>query len=307
MRSLSLDQLRAFIEVAKRGSFTAAANELNLTQPAITHQVHELEQRFNVPLLDRIGKRAYPTEAGEKLLEHARYLLDEDARTRVAMRKFADGWLGRVRIGTSMTVLMYVLPPILRKLKTKYPQLEINLKANLTSTTLQLLKSNVLDLGLSALPIEEEGFDIVPLFENELVAILPAALGPAPKKATPTFLAKCPLILGNKASALRRAATNWLSLAGPVPKPVMEFDNVEAIKSVVAVGLGASILPSLALGPGHAETTNTLILPLSPRVRRQVALVKLSGKRDTQAMELVSTALLTLRGKSYDARSAGEH
>jgi DNA-binding transcriptional LysR family regulator len=93
MRSLSLDQLRAFIEVAKRGSFTAAANELNLTQPAITHQVHELEQRFNVPLLDRIGKRAYPTEAGEKLLEHARYLLDEDARTRVAMRKFADGWL----------------------------------------------------------------------------------------------------------------------------------------------------------------------------------------------------------------------
>jgi DNA-binding transcriptional LysR family regulator len=99
-----------------------------------------------------------------------------------------------VRIGTSMTVLMYVLPPILRKLKTKYPQLEINLKANLTSTTLQLLKSNLLDLGLSALPIEEEGFDIVPLFENELVAILPAALGPAPKKVTPTSLAKCPLI-----------------------------------------------------------------------------------------------------------------
>ena len=63
MRSLSLDQLRAFIEVAKRGSFTAAANELNLTQPAITHQVHELEQRFNVALLDRIGKRAFPTEA----------------------------------------------------------------------------------------------------------------------------------------------------------------------------------------------------------------------------------------------------
>jgi DNA-binding transcriptional LysR family regulator len=146
MRSLSFDQLRAFIEVAKRGSFTAAANELNLTQPAITHQVHELEQRFNVPLLDRIGKRAYPTEAGEKLLEHARYLLDEDARTRAAMRKFADGWLGRVR---SMTVLMYVLPPILRKLKTKYPHLEINLKANLTSTTLQLLKSNALDLGLA--------------------------------------------------------------------------------------------------------------------------------------------------------------
>jgi DNA-binding transcriptional LysR family regulator len=86
----------------------------------------------------------------------------------------------------------------------------------------------------------------------------------------------------------------------------MEFDNVEAIKSVVAVGLGASILPSLSLGPGHAATTKTFVVPLSPRVTRQVGLVKLSGKRDTEAMELVSTALLMLRGKTYPARSARE-
>jgi DNA-binding transcriptional LysR family regulator len=306
MRSLNLDQLRTFVEVAKRGSFTAAAKELNLSQPAVTHQVHELEQRFNVPLLERLGKRAYPTQAGEKLLEHARYLLDEDSRTRASLRKFADGWLGRVRIGTSMTVLMYVLPPILRKLKTERPQLEINLKGGLSATTLELLKRNALDLGLCALPIEDAGFDILPLFTDELMAILPASLGPAPKKATPAFLAQCPLILGNKDSALRRTAANWLSLAGPVPKPVMEFDNVEAIKSVVAVGLGASILPSLSLGPGHAATTKTFVVPLSPRVTRQVGLVKLSGKRDTEAMELVSTALLMLRGKTYPARSARE-
>ncbi len=119
MRSLSLDQLKAFIEVAERGSFTAAARALNLSQPAVTHQVHELEQRFGLALLERLGKRAYPTEAGEKLMEHARHLLDEDAHTRDAMRRFTDGWLGRVRIGTSMTVLMYVLPPLLRQLKTR--------------------------------------------------------------------------------------------------------------------------------------------------------------------------------------------
>ena len=97
MRSLNLDQLRAFIEVVERGSFTAAAKELNLTQPAVTHQVHELEQRFKVTLLERLGKRVYLTEAGEKLIEHARHLLEEDLRTRVAMRKFDDGWLGQVR------------------------------------------------------------------------------------------------------------------------------------------------------------------------------------------------------------------
>jgi DNA-binding transcriptional LysR family regulator len=75
------------------------------------------------------------------------------------MRRYADGWLGRVRIGTSMTVLMYLLPPILRELKRAYPQLEISLKAGLTSTTLQLLKTNELDLGLCAMPIADPAFE----------------------------------------------------------------------------------------------------------------------------------------------------
>src|SRR6202022_3328733 len=112
MRSLSLDQLKAFIEVADRGSFTAAARALNLSQPAVTHQVQELEQGFQVALLERPGKGAYPPAAREKLMEPARHLLDGDAHTRVAMRRFTDGWLGRVRIGTCMPVLMYVLPPL---------------------------------------------------------------------------------------------------------------------------------------------------------------------------------------------------
>jgi DNA-binding transcriptional LysR family regulator len=294
MRSLNLDQLRAFVEVVERGSFTAAAKELNLTQPAVTHQVQELERRFNVTLVERLGKRAHLTEAGEKLIEHARYLLEEASRTRVDMRRFADGWLGRVRIGTSMTVLMYLLPPILRQLKTEHPQLEINLKAGLTATTLQMLKTNALDLGLCALPIDDPAFEAVPLFSDELVAILPANRGQVPKKVTPAFLSRQPLILGNENSALRRAVTDWLALAGPPPKPVMEFDNVEAIKSLVAVGLGASIVPSLCLGAGHVPAANTIVAPLSPRASRRVGLVKVRGKRGTEGMKLVSAAIMKL-------------
>jgi len=295
MRGLNLDQLRAFVEVVERGSFTAAAKELNLTQPAVTHQVQELERRFQVALVERFGKRAYLTQAGEKLIEHARNLLDEDSRTHVAMRRFGDGWLGRVRVGTSMTLLMYVLPPILRQLKTDHPQLEINLKTGLTTTTLQLLKINALDLGLCALPIEDPAFETAPLFNDELVAILPAALGQVPKKVTPAFLSQCPLVLGSENSALRRTIADWLALAGPPPRPLMEFDNVEAMKSVVAVGLGASIVPSLSLGAGHVRMANTLVRPLSPRASRRVGLVRLRGKRGTEGMELVSEALLALR------------
>src|SRR5882757_8396550 len=153
MRSLNLDQLRTFVAVVERGSFTAAARILNLSQPAVTHQVHELERRFKVALVERLGKRAYLTQAGEKLIEHARHLLDEDERAQTDMRRFGDGWLGRVRVGTSMTMLMYALPPILRQLKTDHPNLEINLKAAMTATTLQMLRANALDLGLCAMPI----------------------------------------------------------------------------------------------------------------------------------------------------------
>jgi DNA-binding transcriptional LysR family regulator len=295
MRSLNLDQLRAFIEVIERGSITAAAKELNLTQPAITHQLQELERRFGVPLTDRIGKRIYLTEAGEKLIEHARHLLDEDARTVSAMRRFGDGWLERVRIGTSATVLMYALPPILQRLKTEHPQLEINLKAGLTAGTLQMLKDNALDLGICALPLDDPAFEVTPLLDDELVAILPDNLGAAPKRVTPAFLAGLPLILGNESSALRRTIAGWLAQAGPPPKPVMEFDNVEAIKSLVAVGLGASIVPRLSLGGGHVSADHMRVVPLSPRLSRRVGLVELRGKRTTEGVKVVADALLALR------------
>lgn len=295
MRSLNLDQLRTFVEVAKRGSFTAAAKSLNLSQPAITHHVQELERRFKVVLLERIGKRAYPTDAGEKLIEHARHLLDEDAHTLESMRRFNDGWLGRVRIGTSMTVLVYALPPILQQLKIEHPQLELNLKAGLTATTLRMLKTNDLDLGLCALPIEDPAFQITELFDDELFAILPADQKDVPKKVTPVFLSRCPLILGNETAALRRTVTDWLALAGPPPKPVMEFDNVEAIKSLVAVGFGASIVPGLSLRAEHAQPANIQVVPISPRSKRRIGLVQLKGKRDTEGVKLVATALLALR------------
>lgn len=295
MRSLNLDQLRAFVEVVAHGNFTAAAKELNLSQPAVTHQIQELERRLNVTLVERLGKRAYLTEAGEKLIKHARSLLDEDSRTRSDMRRFADGWLGRVRIGTSMTVLMYLLPSLLRKLKTDHPQLEISLKAGKSAETLEMLRTNALDLGLCALPVEDPAFEVTPLFKDELVAILPSGMKRIPNKVTPAFLSQNPLILVNVNSALRRTVTGWLDAAGTSPKPLMEFDNVEAIKSVVAVGLGASIVPSLCLGAGHVSNSNMIVRPLSPSAVREVGLVKLRDKRNTEAMKLAAAAILTLR------------
>jgi DNA-binding transcriptional LysR family regulator len=157
-----------------------------------------------------------------------------------------------------------------------------------------MLKINALDLGLCAMPIEDPGFQVFPLFADELVAILPANVGHVPKRATPRFLSQQPLILCSPASALRRDITDWLAASGQPPKPIMEFDYVEAMKSVVAAGLGASIVPRSSVEAGHAPR-NTFVVPLSPRCSRQNALVQRRDKKATEGLKIVIAALLSLR------------
>jgi DNA-binding transcriptional LysR family regulator/DNA-binding winged helix-turn-helix (wHTH) protein len=292
--NLNLTQLRSFVGVVERGSLPAAAKQLDLTLPVVAKHVRELERRFRVSLIEGPGPDAHLTKAGEELSEHARHLLDEDDRTNVAMQRFVDGWLGPVRIGTSMTILMYHLPPLLRQLKTDYPQLQIEITTGLTPTTLQMLKSNTLDLGLCSMPIADPAFQVTPLFEDELVAILPSNIGRVPKRARPGFLSQQPLILGNPRSALRRMIMNWLAGSGPAPKPVMEFHNVEAMKRLVAVGLGASIVPRSSIESDRL-LTNTVVVPLSPRMSRQNALVQLRRKSDTLSVRIVAAAMMALR------------
>src|ERR1700730_17251457 len=100
MRSLNLDQLRALTEVAALGSFSAAARRLNLTQPAVSLQIRELESRWGLQLIARLGRKAGATAPGRELLEHARRIARECEAAESAMRRLRDGWLGRVHIGT---------------------------------------------------------------------------------------------------------------------------------------------------------------------------------------------------------------
>src|SRR5882672_11343515 len=116
MRNLNLDQLEALREVVALGSFSAAAQRLNLTQPAISLQVKQLEARLGVRLVERIGKRAFATAAGRDLLAHARRLFDEAAAASATARRHRGGVAGRVRIGAGATACIYTLPAALLEL-----------------------------------------------------------------------------------------------------------------------------------------------------------------------------------------------
>ena len=101
MRNLNLDQLRTLLEVVELGNFSAAARRLNLTQPAVSLQVRELEQRFGVQLIERMGKQAHATAPGRDLIEAARRIFSECEVADAAMRRFREGWIGRVHLGAT--------------------------------------------------------------------------------------------------------------------------------------------------------------------------------------------------------------
>ena len=119
MRGFNLDQLGTFVEVIERGSFSAAADRLDLTQPAVSLQVRQLEKRLGVRLIERVGRRARPTPAGGELLVHARHIAEAVAAAQESLAPYASGAIGRVRIGSGATACIHFLPSVLRDLRQR--------------------------------------------------------------------------------------------------------------------------------------------------------------------------------------------
>jgi DNA-binding transcriptional LysR family regulator len=299
MRNLNLDQVRTLVAVHESGNLTKAAALLHLSQPAVTKQINELEARFNVSLIAKVGRNTALTQAGLELVELGRQLLDETERVAAAMRRHSEGWLGRVRIGMSITMLTHFVPPILRQIHDEHPTIDLVIKTGLSADVTTRVFTNQLDLGLVTLPVNDTSLTITPYFHDQLMVILPPSYGHAPPAITPSYLAAQPLILGNQDSALRRMVTVWLAAANlPPPRPVMELDNIDGMKSLVGAGLGISVIPSLSLSadaPPHMHHTQLMVRPLTPPVVRAIGLIERSDRPADRAFTYVRSALLNAR------------
>ena len=295
MRQLNLDQIRALIEVIACGSFTAAAQELHLTQPAVSLQVQELESRFRLKLVERVGRRISPTPAGRELAAIGQRLLDQVDEAHRLMRRYGEGGVGEVRIGMSMTALIYLMPAVIRALKQAVPSLELVIRTGFSEATLQAVRDNELDLGLCTGPLADKAIDVVEVGADPLVAIFPPDMQDLPDAIEPAMMSRWPVILGNPRSSLRALVAEWIGIAGPVPRPVMELDNVAGIKSVVGAGLGASIIPALAMGDDEPPG-RLIVRPLVPEINRPLLLIQRKDKAGDRAIQHVRAALLARRG-----------
>lgn len=295
MRGLNLDHLRTFAQVVELGSFSAAAERGGVTQPAVSLQIRQLERRFGLKLVERIGRRAGPTAAGLELLTHIRVIDAALAQAEQAMTAHASQVSGRIRLGTGATACTYLLPPLLAELRRRFPALDVVASTGNTADMLRALENNTLDMGLVTLPAPGRMFQVTPVMEDEFVAIFPANdPGGIPAVVTPQTLALRPLVLFEPGARTRRLVDDWFEAAGVAAKPVMELGSTEAMKEIVAAGLGCAVLPKLAV-TGEGQRDALVVRSLTPRLSRDLAIVLRRDKPLSHGLRHLQEALLALR------------
>ncbi len=290
MRSLNLDQLRALEAVVAGASFTGAARQLNLSQSAVSVQIRELEERLGVRLVERLGKKAYATAAGREVIEHARRISAETDALETAMRRQRDGWIGRVHVGSTLTALMYLLPPVLKKLHTAHPGIDLLVTNSPTSRMVEGVLRNEMDIGLVTLPVEDSRLAITPLLVDPMVAILPASTRQVPTEITPDYVAAQFLVL--ETGAVSALVQRWLSADRPrVPQASMRVSEVEAVKVVVGAALGMAVMPAMSVA---RPSDDIIVRPLNPPLTRTLALIHHRNKPEDRAFRIVRDAIMEL-------------
>jgi DNA-binding transcriptional LysR family regulator len=293
MRGLNPDHLHAFREVVERGTFSAAAAHLSLTQPAVSLQIRQLERRLDVRLLERVGRRVRPTAAGDELLQHARELDLVAARAIAAMATHRRKVIARVRLGTGATACIYLLPPILRRLRQRFPGLEIVVSTGNTPDIARQIEQNSLDVALVTLPAPGRNLDVTAVLDDELLAVFPADGAKPPRIATAAALSVNPLVFYEAGGHTRRIIDDWFLRANLSLRPVMELGSVEAIKRLVAAGLGCAVLPSLAVAESRSRD-KIITRPLAPRLHRTLGIVLRRDKPLDRGLREVVQALKAL-------------
>lgn len=271
MRELNLDQLRTLVAIADLGTFSAAAQALHLAQPTVSLHISELESRLDTPLVLRGRRKAQPTPAGAVLVERARLLLREADAAVEAVHHHALGRTGRVRLGSSTGTLVHLLPQVLEAMHRSHPDIDVEVSIIGTNDGLARIAAGTLDVALVAPPEVASDLVVTRWRRDPLMAFLPPHWE-APQRVTPQWLNGKPLIFNDSSSRLYKQTMEWFGAAGIVPRVRIELNYNEAMKSLVAAGYGAAVLP--AEGPLERHRERGLqVVPLKPALQRETVVV----------------------------------
>jgi DNA-binding transcriptional LysR family regulator len=279
-------QLRAFSILARTGSFTATAQELHLSQSAISHAMKALEQEIGCRLLDRMGKTVVLNQAGEQLLVHVEKVLQEMDTARAELGRLGKWGSSRLRIGASTTACQHVLPAVLREFKESFPQCAISIEPGDTPEMIDALRAHRIDLAVNLEPRREEPLEFRPLFADELVFIT-SPLHPWAQagKVVRDEIPRQHYILYGKGSYTFQVIERYFREEQIVLHSLLDLGNMEAIKELVKLGLGVSILAPWTARKELGEKS-LVALPLGRRkLKRRWGVLHWRGRRLSLAEE----------------------
>jgi DNA-binding transcriptional LysR family regulator len=289
---MNLEQLRSFVEVARLGHFTQAAERLHLAQPSLSRQIASLEQDLGAELFHRARGGSTLTTAGESLLPLARRMLADAESVRRELAELAGLERGRVRLGATPTLCISLVAEVLSAFHAEHPGIELHLSEHGSRRLLDELESGELDLALitTSEAGSAERFRVTPLLEEELVVISSAAAPAVAGGASIRLweVARLPQIVFSSSYDLRSATDAAFAAAGLEPEVVLEGAEMDAVLRFVERGLGVAIVPAMVLidRPGLRSVRLE-----GPVLTRSISLARPRDVAPTSAVEVMQQTI----------------
>jgi DNA-binding transcriptional LysR family regulator len=294
---MELDQVTAFLEVARQKSFSRAAEKLYRTQPAISAQIRALEEEFGQKLFDRLGRRIFLTPSGEVLFEYGERLLALHRETMQRVREAHGAVTGTLIVGANEATCLYVLPQVFAEFKRKYPQVGISVYRSFSNKILQKMAESEVDVGIVTLPVLQNNLKVIPIFEDELHVVVPASHPFAKRNSVKVDdLVKEPLIFpkgGHTRELLERIFRKYRSQL----QISMELASVETIKKFVGAGLGVSLL-SRSYATIEEQTGVLRLVPIQGmKLIRKLGLAYRTDRHLSRAAQAFAEVASAVQGK----------
>lgn len=299
---MDLKQLEYFVRVAELGSFTRAALQLGVTQPALSKHLRLLEVELRQNLLIRNGRGAVPTDAGKRLLEHGRGILHQVALAKEDLSATRGELSGRVSIGLPPSLSRLMTVPLTKAFQAELPMAKLRLTEGFSVLMLEGMRIGNLDMALLYNPSSSADLEQTLLHEESLVLIsnakssvqnsVRAELVEASSKSSITLQAvsRLPLILPSRPNAFRQLLDHEMTRLGVKPKIAMEVDGLNAILSLVQEGLGHAVLPSYTLAHYPPESFAVRAIT-QPNLTSQLMLVHPSQRPTTLTQQKAKSLL----------------
>lgn len=293
---MTLQQIRYLAAVADHGHFGRAAKACYVSQPTLSSQIRKLEEFLGVKVFERTNRKVMLTPIGEEIIAAARKTLEQAARLRRIADRDQEPFTTPLRLGVIPTLNPYLLPWLMPAFQRRYPRGRLRVREDLTANLLDGLKRHQLDAALLALPVDDPGLEVSPLFEEPFWLICPAGHPLSGKQSVrETDLAGHRLLLLSEGHCLRDQA---LALCDKRPRDESGEDDfratsIETVRQMVAAGFGCTLLPALALAGPAAKTPGIRPVPFvaDAKASRRVGLARRRNFHQRKAIDLLGECI----------------